>query len=76
MKSAINGFSHVLNKKLYHDIFKIFKKGAVILKSIGPDNHKMIDRMNNLGHFTCAWDEEGMTFLKMNIKIEDLILII
>ena len=65
MKSAINGFSTCIGTKSSIMTYsKYFKKGAVILKSIGPDNHKMIDRMNNLGHFTCAWDEEGMTFFE------------
>ena len=65
MKAAKRGFSTCIGKKnsiyLYR---KYMQKGIVFLKSIGPQNTKMIDRMNSAGHVTCAWDEEGMTFFE------------
>lgn len=65
MKAAIKGYSACICKKNslieYSDYLE---KGVVILKSIGPRNRAMIDTMNNSGHVTCAWDEEGMTFIE------------
>ena len=68
MKAAKKGFSVGIGKKstIYY-YRKLVQKGIVFLKSIGPDNSKIIDEVKKSGHIACAWDEEGMTFFESGI---------